>query len=223
VALLGGTWFESGTWQAWKEAFELAGTSYCVTGHLLAGEDRIIAWSIGVPVILFCFGWIQAPWGKDALKQLNYLGLTLLLLALLAPFSTILALALTLNAGLILCLRIPKLQRGAQSHLATSGRIAFGLIIFSLLVDLAGSRHLLPLGKSADTVLVHGEIVRSLCDILSFVIPSLILLAIVLRESFSLNQSVPESLPLKDKQEKEKKPKPRNEVLPDPQTGLFGN
>jgi hypothetical protein len=218
VAMLGATWFESGTWLAWKEAFELAGTSYCVTGHLLASEDRIIAWALGVPVILFCFGWVLFPREQGDPKLIKHLALTLLLLTLLAPFTTILALAFTLNAGIILCIRLPKQQKQSPRSPAGLVRISYGLILLSLVLTLAGSWHLLPLGKSADASLVRGEIIRSFCDILSFVVPALILLIVVLRQDPSEARTALESLP-----PRERKQKPRASDQPDPQTGLFGN
>ena len=65
AALSGAAWFESGVWIGWKQAFELAGTSYCVTGQLLPGEDRLMAWIVGVPAILCCFGMVSLTLMKD--------------------------------------------------------------------------------------------------------------------------------------------------------------
>ena len=85
VALGGAAWFESGVWVGWKEAFELTGSAYCVTGHLLAGEDRIIAWSLGVPAILFAIGIVCLPRGR----ALERLAAVTLALALATPFSNV--------------------------------------------------------------------------------------------------------------------------------------
>jgi hypothetical protein len=213
VALLVATWFESGTWLAWKEAFELAGTSYCVTGHLLAGEDRIIAWSIGVPAILFCCGLNQIPWGKGGSFLLERLASVVLGLALLAPFSSIIGLLLLGYALYLLCF--------GTSRTSVATKVVAASILLGTMITVLGSFHLLPLltmGKSTDALLVHGEIIRSLCDILSLVIPSIILLTDVLRRGFFVAETTAQSAPMK-----EKKLKPRVAEIPDPQSGLFGN
>ena len=181
VALLGAAWFELGVWLAWKEACELAGTSYCVSGHLLAGEDRIIALSLGVPAILLALGMIQMTWGKAGGYLLERLALVLLGLALLAPFSSLIALALTLTAGGILCGLLPARRTRENSPLRTATRVACGLILFSLVISVAGSWRLLPLGKSADAILVRGEIIVGISNIFSLVIPALVLLVGVLK------------------------------------------
>jgi len=213
VALIGATWFELGTWLAWKEAFELAGTSYCVTGHLLAGEDRIIAWSLGVPAILFCFALVQIPWGQEGSVLLKRLAAVLLGLAIFAPFSSTIGLLLLGYALYLLCFGTP------QADLTI--KVASISILLGMVITVLGSFHLLPLltaGKSADAVLVHGEIIRSICDILSLVIPSIALLTKVLTLGSSVVLAPSESL-----SQQTKKTKSRTSDLPDPQTGLFGN
>ena len=204
TALLGAAWFESGVWVAWKEAFELAGASYCVTGQLLAAEDRIMAWSIGVPALLGSFALLGRPRGERGTLIL------LVLLALLAPASSIMAL---LVLG-ILGWRFWKPGNPCARHL----RVAHAWVVGLLLLTLLGSWHCLPLGKVAGRILIRGEVVRSFCDILSFVIPALLLLTGVLRIGAAGSQPVSESLPLK-----EKKTKPRAADSEDPQSGLFGD
>lgn len=182
IALLGAAWFESGVWLAWKGAFELAGSSYCVTGQLLAGEDRIIAWVLAIPLILLCFGLFRLPpdRGADRLRVLTRLSASALLLAVVAPFSSFLTLLILGWIIWFLCLGVGK---GETLPFTLECRLASGSIGLAFLITLLGGWHLLPLGKSADGTLVRGEIIRSLCDLLSFVVPPLILLAGVLRIS----------------------------------------
>ena len=178
VALLGAAWFESGVWMAWKEAFELAGTSYCVTGHLLGSEDRIIAWSLGVPAILFCFGMLQAPGRQATRPLLKRLSGAALALAIVAPFSSTAALALVIYIGWILCVHLPKQIRG--THLIMATRFSVGCIALGLLLMFLGGFHLLPSGGMASGVLMRGELLRSLIDLLSLVVPAATLLIGVL-------------------------------------------
>jgi hypothetical protein len=183
VALLGAAWFESGVWTAWKEGFELAGTSYCVTGQPLAGEDRIIAWSLAVPALLFCFELVRTPWGNGQSPAIARFGAGALLLGLLAPLSHLLALVL-LGLGLWrLCFHSPAASKDHPLPIDRESRLAAGSILFAFLITLLGGWHLLPLGKSAGGILVRGEIIRSLCEILSLVVPSLLLLKGVLNPS----------------------------------------
>ena len=174
VALLGAAWFEAGVWMAWKEAFELAGTSYCVTGHLLGSEDRIIAWSLGVPAILFCFGMIQMPGGKAGGYLLEKLSAAALALAIFAPFSSTAALALVIYIGWLLCVHLPKQIKGIKLLMAT--RLAVGCIAPGVFLVFLGAFHLLPMGGIANGVLVRGEIIRGLIDLFSLVIPAVIFL-----------------------------------------------
>ena len=182
VALLGAAWFESGVWLAWKEAFELAGTSYCVTGHLLGSEDRIIAWSLGVPAILFCFGMLQAPGGKAGRHFLKKLSVAALVLAIVAPISSTAALALVLYNGWVLCVHLPKQISG--THLIMATRLSVGCIALGVLLMFLGGFHLLPTWSMAGGVLMRGELLRTLIDILSLVVPATTLLigAISLRD-----------------------------------------
>ena len=170
VALGGAAIFEAGVWQSWKEAFELAGTSYAVSGHLIADQDRIIAWSLGVPVILFCFGLVQLEWGKKPGYPMESITVAALIIALTAPFAIFLV--------------IPLLGYAATFLLRKSS--LFLEILFALLGILIGLIVALihpSLGGGASGELVHGEILRTLIDILSLVIPSWLLLSGVLRLS----------------------------------------
>lgn len=183
VALLGAAWFESGVWLAWKDAFELAGTSYCVTGHLLAGQDRIIAWSLGVPAVLFSFGMIRFPHGNTAGYYLEKISLLFAGLAIIAPFSSLLAIILLMAvSGAIAGMRPFRISEH-NAPMALETRIAVGCVLLSTAITFLGSWNLLPLGKSANGILVRGEIILSLCDLLSLAVPSVILLIGVLKLS----------------------------------------
>lgn len=169
AGLLGAAWFESGVWQGWKGAFELAGTSYCVTGQLLAGEDRIIAWALGVPAILTAFALLMRRLTPKLL-------VLMILLALLAPFTATGAMVLLLICSWVLG---AKGENGGKPFFLG----ALTSILLALAINLIGGFHLIPLGVSAGEILVRGEILHSLCDLLSLVIPSLLLLSLVLKES----------------------------------------
>ena len=183
VALLGAAWFESGVWLAWKDAFELAGSSYCVTGHLLAGQDRIIAWSLGVPAVLFCIGMIRFPHGNTEGYYLEKISLLFAGLAIIAPFSSLLAIILLMAvSGAIAGVRPFRISEH-NAPMALETRIAAGCVLLSTAITFLGSWNLLPLGKSANGILVRGEIIHSLCDLLSLAVPSVILLIGVLKLS----------------------------------------
>jgi len=170
VALLGAAWFESGTWVAWKEAFELAGTTYCVTGHLLAGEDRIIALSLALPAILVSFGLLHLNPQEKGFRNLCW---TALGWSVLGPFFPFVSLV-----GFASCLaQIRRVLRGAPSIVAITS-MALGFVVTEL-----GFFHLLPLGKLAGENLVRGETIHSLCDILALVVPGVALLIGLLKIS----------------------------------------
>lgn len=170
VALGGAAWFEAALWQSWKEAFELAGTSYCVTGHLIADENRIIAWSLGVPVILFCFGLIQIPWNKRPGYPLETLTVAVLALMVTAPLSSTWAIITFLFTGITLI-------RNGPMTLITS-LVLIVIIIGRCLISLHFS-----FGGGPSGELVRGEILRAGLDILSLTIPALLLLIGVIRIS----------------------------------------
>ncbi len=173
VALGGAAFFEAGVWQSWKEAFELAGTSYAVSGHLIADQDRIIAWSVGVPVILFCFGLTDGTFVGKGWMVARY-GLLLLLVALVAPFSSS-------AAFILLVIAIILLHRSISFTLET--RIALGAVIIGFSISNLLAWHPVSLGGGVSGELVRGEILRTLIDILSLVIPSWLLLSGILRVS----------------------------------------
>lgn len=188
VALLGAAWFESGVWVAWKEGFELAGSSYCVTGQLLAGEDRIIAWSLAVSALFFCFALIRVSGlkGHGHPHPLRLLGAMAVALAVLSPLSSLLSLVLLGGMIWLLCVKIAGDEASSKNHptpFLRESRLAAGSISLAFFITLLGGWHLLPLGTSADGILVRGEIIRSLCDLLSLVVPPLLLLAGMLRMS----------------------------------------
>jgi len=182
VALAGAAWFESGVWTAWTQGFELAGTSYCVTGQLLAPEGRIIAWTIGVPAILFGFALLATSFEKPSAKNLRLLMAGFFLLAIVTPFSTILEIMLLAGVAYLLGFRIAA-SNPAKHHIrAALASIAFGILLPFLSL-------LLPLGGGADALLVRGEIMRSASDLLSLVLPAVILLMATLRLSARGQQS----------------------------------
>ena len=218
VALLGAAWFEAGIWISWKEAFELAGSSYCVTGQLLAGEDRIIAWAIAVPALIFSFGLIQIPGGRTFTHPLARLGAAALALGVFSPLSSLLSFVLLGVTIWILCWKIPAAATDRPLPLLFESRLAAGSISLAFFISLLGSWHLLPLGKSAESILVRGELFRSLCEILSLVVPAIMLLAGILRYREDQSTPTPEPLPVR-----EKKPKLRESTATDTQSGLFGN
>ncbi|MEI6322602.1 MAG: hypothetical protein WCP60_05810 [bacterium] len=184
VALGGAAFFEAGVWQSWKEAFELAGTSYAVSGHLIADQDRIIAWSVGVPALLWSLALLGKPQGSHggfALERLVGILIILIILALIAPASSVMALLMLGLLGLFIWMPWP--ENSFARHL----RAAHACVVVPFLVILLGSWHCLPLGKQVEKILIHGEIIHSICSLAAFVAPAMILLIGVLRIS---NQEV---------------------------------
>lgn len=189
VSLLGAAWFESGVWLAWNDAFELAGTSYCVTGHLLAGEGRVIAWSLAGPAILVGFGWVSLKPGEILSRRLLLAALSW---AILGAFYQIVSLlgfaycAFQLRGSLMLSLKTQ-----GESNLELL--VALASLALALVVTLLGQFHLLPVSRSASDALVRGEIIRSVCDVLSIVVPGVALLILTIRYSGrDLGQMVPQ-------------------------------
>jgi len=183
VALGAAAGFQSGVWLSWKEAFELAGNAFVVTGHLLAGEDRVIAWSFVVPVLLLCFG-VRIPCSQQGRAWLKRLALLLLATALLAPFSRLLSTAGTIGTAVILLTRITS-WRVAPAAL----KIALGSVFSGMLITFLGSRNLFSLHADAAATLVRGEFLCALSDILSLAIPAWALL------SLDLGGGVPAAVP----------------------------
>jgi hypothetical protein len=183
VALGAATWFESETWQAWKEAFELAGSSYAVSGHSLAPENQVIAWSLGVPSLLLALGMARIPWGKSGDFLLERLAATALVLSITSLFYRKLGLLVLLYAGFILCLQIPRISIRNGNREGSQGFLGFGFIVLGTLVLKLASKNMLPLGNSAETILIRGEIIRSLCLIVCLCVPAVILLIRVLRQT----------------------------------------
>lgn len=180
VALLGASWFESGVWHAWKEAFELAGTSYCVTGQLLAPEDRIIAWSIGIPALLGSLSLLGKPRGNRGgfvIERLLRIPIVLILLAFLSPSSSVMTLLMLGLLGWMIWRPWP------ENPFARHLRAAHACVAVPFLITLLGSWHWLPLGKEAGRILVRGEVIQSLCTLIAFVLPAVILLTGVLNAS----------------------------------------
>lgn len=218
VSLLGAAWFESGVWLAWREGFELAGSSYCVTGQLLAGEDRIISWALAVPVLLFSFGLIQAAGSNTFRHPLARLGAVAVSLGIFSPISSLLSLVLLGVMIWLLCWKIPASATNVTLPLTRECRLASWSISLTFLITLLGGWHLLPLGRSAESILVRGELIRSLCEILSLVIPAFILLTGVLGLSSKPDAPAPKLVTAK-----ERKPKPMDSAASESQSALFEN
>ena len=208
------TWFESGVWVGWKEAFELAGTSYCVTGQLLAGEDRVMAWAVGVPLILLSLGMTSFAFGKVGNHQLVRLAVVLLLLSVTSLFSVTLALLTFACAGWLLWFKMPALDLSSKKQKTGIKWALLSILLLELILFLS-AYHQIPTGKTADAMLVHGELIRGVADLLSFVIPGGALLMSGLGFRTNESETVSNPLPVKEK-------KARPIAQPDPQTGLFG-
>jgi hypothetical protein len=180
VALFAAAWFESGIARAWQGAFELAGSSYCVTGLPLASEDRILAWAFGLPAILFCLGLSRLD---QSSKQFRNLCWSVLGLAILGPLFHALFLIGFVLCVLQLCgLAFP--AAGESSPLGTAAnRIALLGMAVGILLTEAGHLNLLPLGKTADSILVRGELIRSIGDLLALALPGAALLVSILNLS----------------------------------------
>ena len=169
--------FESGISRAWQGAFELAGSAYCVTGLPLASEDRIIAWAFGLPAMLFCLGLVQLDHGSKSFRNLCW---SVLGLALLGPFFNYLFLlgflsCVTQLRGLV----IP--AAGESSTICTgANRIALLGMAVGILLTESGHLHLLPLGKTVESILVRGELILSFSDILALALPAAALLVCIL-------------------------------------------
>lgn len=176
VALFAAAWFESGVAKAWQGAFELAGSSYCVTGLPLASEDRILAWAFGLPAILFCLGLSQLDHDSKTFRNLCW---AVMGLAILGPLFHALFLI-----GFVLCvIRLRSIilrSVGVSPVVLTANRIALLGMAVGILLTEAGHLHLLPLGKNADSILVRGELIRSFGDLLALALPGAALLACVL-------------------------------------------
>lgn len=225
VALLGVAWFEAGVWMAWKEAFELAGTSYCVTGHPLGGEDRVIAWSLGVPATLMAFALVKLTFEKAGAKQFRHTAVGVLLLAIVTPFSGVLGCLLCVAVAFLLGYRITHSNPVRKYILTALASMALGI----LLPPTLGSLHSLGGGASGD--LVRGEILRSLIDILSLVVPAVVLLIGALsfqnQKIFTSEESITHEAPKESRLRTRRAAAAPNSAAAqastpdDPQTGLF--
>jgi hypothetical protein len=176
VALLGSAWFEYGVSGAWRGAFELAGTSYCVTGMPLAAEDRILAWAFGAPVILFSLGLSRLDSSSRAFRHLCW---AVIGMAVLGPLFTggfligFIFCAISLRGLLVR-------ETGPSATVLTADRTALLSMAAGILLTETGHLHLLPLGKTADSILVRGELIRAIADLLTLAVPGAALLVSIL-------------------------------------------
>ncbi|NBZ96074.1 MAG: hypothetical protein EBR40_06570 [Proteobacteria bacterium] len=180
VALGTAAWFESGISRAWQGAFELAGAAYCVTGLPLASEERIIAWAFGLPAIFLCFGLIQLDLRSKFFRNLCW---SVLGLALLGPFFNYLFLLGFLSCVTQLRGLVIPASCESSTVCTAANRIALLGMTVGILLTEAGHLHLLPLGKTTDSILVRGELIRSISDILALALPGAALLACILNLS----------------------------------------
>lgn len=177
VALLMAAWFESGIAKAWQGAFELAGSSYCATGLPLAGEDRVLAWALGVPALLFCFGLIELDRGSMGFRHLCVITLLMALLGPVVFMVTVLGTLYSLRLFGNIALRP---TAGTSRCMIIAIRIGLASIAMALVLLLMGRMNLLPLGSNAETILVRGELLRAVSDVLAVSVPALALLTAVL-------------------------------------------
>ena len=177
VGLGAAAWFGRGVASAWRGAFELAGSSYCVTGLPLAGEDRILAWIFALPLWLFCLGLLHLERGSKSFRNLCWLVLGT---ALLGPFFDFLfLLGFVFSVHQLRGHLIPA-PAGSPPIITVANRIIILGMTAGILLTEAGHRHLLPLGKSADAILVHGELIRSFSDMIALALPGAALLVCIL-------------------------------------------
>jgi hypothetical protein len=177
VAMIACSWFEFGVAKAWQGAFELAGSSYCVTGLPLASEDRILAWAMGIPVLLFCYGLVQLDVES---RGFRYLCVTTLLMALIAPFLFMATFLGTLVCiGLLAGVTIRPISV-TFSNMRNPLRAGLAAIAAGLVLILAGRLHLIPLGTTSETMLVRGEIIRAAGDVCLLFVPAVALLVATL-------------------------------------------
>jgi hypothetical protein len=172
-------WFEWSVSSSWRGAFELAGTSYCVTGLPLASEERVLAWSLGVPVLLFCYG---LAWLGRGTKAFRNLAVATLLAAVLGAFF--------MTASVVALLYVMKELRGTwlgsagtSPSVIAANRIGLGAMWGAILLVILGRLNLLPFGSGAENILAGRECVRALCDVLALVVPALALLASLAEDS----------------------------------------
>ena len=173
VALAGSAWLESLVLSSWHAAFEPAGTSYCVTGLPVDESARVLAWAIGVPGLLVALGMARIPWGRRGGHLLEQNAAVLVALGMVSLFTGTAGFFLILWSGYLSCIRMP---RHVLPSSRSQGYIAFGAVTLGMVIRSLGSLHLLPLGSDAATVLVRGEVFRTLADMLCLLVPALVLL-----------------------------------------------
>jgi hypothetical protein len=171
VSLLAATWFQGVQLSSWREAFELAGTSYCVTGHSPDASAPVMAWALGVPGLLLALGMARIPWGKRGDYLLEKNAAALIAMGFFSLFHAA-GFLLILASGYFSCVKMP---RYAAPGAGAQGYMAFGAVIAGMIIKSLGVHHLLPLGNGAEAVLVNGTIVRTAGDLLCFLIPGIVL------------------------------------------------
>lgn len=182
VALAGSAWLESLVLFSWHGAFEPAGTSYCATGLSVDDPARVLAWAIGVPGLLIALAMARIPWGKRGGYLLEQNTAVLGLMGLLSLFTIAGGFFLMLWSGYLSCIRmIPHALPSTRSQ----GYIAFGAVTLGMALKSMGSMHMLPLGTDPSLLLVRGEVVRTVADLLCLLLPAMILAVRV----FSRNHS----------------------------------
>jgi len=193
ISLAGATWFEHDQLISWQEAFELAGSSYCVTGKPLDASAPVLAWALGVPGLLLSLGMARIPWGKRGDYLLEKNAAALIAMGFLSLFHAA-GFLLILVSGYFSCIKMP---RYAAPGAGAQGFIAFGAVIAGMILKSLGAHHLLPLGSGAEAVLVNGTLLRTAGDLLCFLIPGIVLLVRVFtRVSAEIKNPTADAQPL---------------------------
>lgn len=165
MALAGSGWFLHGAWKAWRGAFELAGSSYCVTGWPLAPECAIMAWAIGVPLLILALGISTRSSRGISLMRLGQIVLLLALLSLVTRIGALIA--------YLACLWFLRSELMKPSPTRLALRISAGAILLGFVITGLGSLHLLPVGTDPETALARSEILRSIALLTALVTPAL--------------------------------------------------
>jgi hypothetical protein len=171
VSLAAAAWFEGAQLIGWKGAFELAGTSYCVTGCPLDTSAPVLAWALGVPGLLLSLGMARIPWGPRGDYLLEKNAAALVGMGFVSLFHNA-GFLLILLSGYFSCVRMP---RYAAPGAGSQGFLAFGAVIAGMMLKFLGAHRVLFLGSGAEAVLVNGMIVRTAGDLLCFLIPGIVL------------------------------------------------
>jgi len=133
--------------------------------------------AFGLPALLFCLGLSLLDPSSRAFRNLCWSALAL---AVPGPVSNLFLLIGFLYCAAQLRRVLSPLSGETSPLLVLSCRIALLGMAAGILLTEAGRLHLLPLGKTADSLLVRGELIRSFGDILSLALPGAMLFLCIL-------------------------------------------